>query len=75
MSIVESPASLRLLRVYREAGRPLPRFSEDEVVDFCVTESLLVAEQEAKERMQEEDKRKSWEREHANLRESRGGVK
>lgn len=59
---MESSASTRLLRACREAGKPLPEFSPDDVVDFQVTEAIVLkaaeqAENERKEaaKQQQED--------------------
>lgn len=42
---------------YREAGRPIPRFSDDDFIDYCVIEAISL-----KVRKQEADAKKKAER-------------
>lgn len=39
---IESDASVRFVQTYRRAGRPLPAFSEDSYIDFCVAEAVIL---------------------------------
>lgn len=41
VDFVSSPASTRIFRTLKEAGRPMPEFSEDPVVDFAVLEAVV----------------------------------
>lgn len=54
------------------AGRPLPTFSEDEVVDYFVAEAVVLkaAAQEAEEQKQRE--REEWRKGHRALGKSPG---
>lgn len=57
---MSAPDTVRMWRTYKEAGRPIPRFSDDDYVDYCVIEaiSLKVLKEEAKERKAQE--REAW---------------
>jgi hypothetical protein len=48
-----------MVRVFKEAGRPLPRFSDDDVIDYLVTEAAVfkAAEVEAAENKKAEKER------------------
>lgn len=35
-----SPSVTRFWRTYREAGRPIPRLHEDDVIDFMLLEAI-----------------------------------
>lgn len=45
--------STRLVRVYKEAGRPLPKFSDDDVLDYMVTEAIIAKNLEEERKAQD----------------------
>lgn len=60
-------------RVCKEAGRPWPKLSDDDVIDYMVMEAvaLRVAKEEAKRRKEAE--RKQWQKDQqAQLRQTLG---
>lgn len=58
MTFVAAPDAVRMWTTYREAGRPIPRFSDDEYIDYCVIEAigLRVKKEENKARKDYERK-------------------
>lgn len=44
------------MTVYKEAGRPLPSFSDDDVLDFVVTEAVILKNMEHRSEQQEQAK-------------------
>lgn len=59
---VASKSALRVFDACKAAGRPLPQFSKDEVLDYMVTEAIVAkagerAKQEEKAREKEEWKK------------------
>jgi hypothetical protein len=70
---VGSSLASRLWRTSKESGRSFPRLTDDDVVDFIVTEAvgLKVAKEDAEFRKKQE--KKDWqERERLRLLESQG---
>lgn len=55
---MRSNASLRVLSLARLGRQPLPVFSKDDYINFCVAEALV-----AREQMESEEGRKAAERE------------
>jgi hypothetical protein len=57
---VASTAATRLLTTCKEAGQPLPTFSDDDFIHYCVTEALVFKwrKEEAKARADQERKQK-----------------
>ena len=47
-------------RVYKEAGRPIPRFSEDDVLDYMVIESILLKLRREEEEAQKKVTTREW---------------
>lgn len=56
---------MRFTRAFAEAGKPLPRFSPDDVVDFQVMEALVHRAAADRERKEDEDERKTWRESHS----------
>lgn len=56
----------RLVRTYKEARKPLPTFSDDEYVNFCVTEAIIakvkIEDAETLKKAQDEERRREWKR-------------
>jgi hypothetical protein len=57
---VSAPDATRLWQTYKEAGRPIPRFSDDDYIDFCVTEALRLRVAKEENKRRKEDERKQW---------------
>lgn len=55
-----------MLRTFAESGRPLPPFSPDDVVDFQVTEAVLIAAERDKQKDEKAQQRRE-EREREGL--------
>lgn len=57
-----SPIATRIWRVCKEAGRPFPHFSDDDVIDYAIMEAVFfkVRDEDEKERKQAE--REEWKR-------------
>ena len=62
---------MRLMRVAKEAGRNPPAFSDDEVVDYLVTEAVMIAartdENTIREEAEKKAKREKWKKGHKTL--------
>jgi hypothetical protein len=59
---------MRLLRVSRKAGRPLPRFSDDDVLDFMVAEAIVVKDALAEQKERKEAERAEWKTDRSAIR-------
>ncbi len=57
-------------RVSKEAGRPFPRVSDDDVIDFMVTEAVAVKIATLAEVEQDNKKRKDWRSDRQTLKEA-----
>lgn len=55
---------MRLWQTYREAGRPIPTFSDDDVLDYMVVEALMVKMADEKRKEQDKQKRDQWRKGH-----------
>lgn len=64
MTFVTSPLSERLWAAHREAGRPVPSVSEDDVLDFLVAEAMAHKMAKLREKAQT-DAQKPTERQSA----------
>lgn len=60
------------MRVYKEAGRPLPQFSEDDVTDFMVTEAIIIKSLREEEEAREKVERTHWKKDIDGLKEAIG---
>jgi hypothetical protein len=47
-------------RVFKEAGRPMPQFSEDDVIDYMVLEAVAIRVAEETAEAQKKVKRREW---------------
>ncbi len=67
-----STTSTRVWRASKAAGRPFPRISDDDVIDFMVMEAvgLKVAQEDAdaRERAEADSRKKSWKGDVGHLR-------
>jgi hypothetical protein len=62
---VSAPDAVRLWTTYKEAGRPVPRFSDDDYIDFCITEALHLKFVKEENKRRKEDERNRWKKETA----------
>lgn len=51
---------MRHWRATREAGRPIPTYSDDDVLDFMVVEAVMLSVNEAQKRVQEDHQSAEW---------------
>lgn len=65
-----SSLSTRLQRAYEAAGRPLPQFVEDDVLDFQITEAIMARAGEEKIKQQKDEERRRFRKSHREMRES-----
>jgi hypothetical protein len=76
VDFVASTAATRMWRVYKESGRPMPRFSEDDVIDYMVLEAVMLKarheDAEAQKEAEKEAARKKWKEDTSSLDEFRG---
>lgn len=52
----------------RDAGRPFPSFSDDEVLDFLITEAIRDNVRKEADKQQEKQKRADWRGDHRSMR-------
>lgn len=66
---MDSPTSTRVWRVFRQAGRAIPEFSDDPVTDYLVVEAiaLKISKEDADARKNAE--REAWKQRTDELRE------
>jgi hypothetical protein len=57
---VASTAALRLVRVCKEAGKPFPRFSDDDVLDYMVTEAIVVKHWDEQRKEHKRQEMREW---------------
>lgn len=60
MTFVESPLSTRVWRTYKEAGRPFPRLSQDDVIDYMIIEAMVSKNMQAESEAQERAEHQAW---------------
>lgn len=58
---------MRLWRVCKEANRPFPSVSPDDVIDYMVMEALAVKDQEEQQEAQKKAERDAWRKEHRQM--------
>jgi hypothetical protein len=59
---------MRMATVYRAAKRPLPKFSDDDVVDYLVTEAVTFKVAEERKKQEEDARRREWQKKTDDLR-------
>lgn len=62
---MSAPDAVRLWTTYKEAGRPVPKFSDDDYIDFCITEALYLRYVKEENKRRKEDEKKRWKKETA----------
>lgn len=68
MTFVGSQASRRLWQTFREAGRPLPAFSDDDVVDYMVMEAVMVGVAQDEADREDAKKRENFRKSHRDFK-------
>lgn len=56
-----------MFRVFKEAGRPMPRFSDDDVIDYMVLEAVVIKSRAEEEKAAKKAKRKEWQKDTSGL--------
>lgn len=51
------------MRVFKEAGRPLPPLSDDPVIDYMVVEALVIKADRERRDAEKDAQRKQWKKE------------
>jgi hypothetical protein len=70
---VGSSLASRLWRTSKEGGRPFPRLTEDDVVDFIIMEAVGLKVAHEDQEYRKEQEKKDWqERERKRLLEAQG---
>ena len=73
---MSSESSVRLWRATKAAGRPWPRLSDDDVLDFMVMEAVAIRvrkiDDEAQRKAERAAKRKEWQADTSELEKFRG---
>lgn len=60
-----------MYRVFKEAGRPMPQFSSDDVIDYMVLEAVVIKARKEEEKAQKAAKINEWKKESSGLDELR----
>lgn len=60
---MSAPDAVRLWTTYKEAGRPVPKFSDDDYIDFCITEALHMRALKEENKARKEQEKKQWKEE------------
>lgn len=64
---MESSTSTRLWLAYREAGRPFPKLSDDDVLDFLGVEAIRLKIGEEQRAGQDAKEREDWRKAHKGM--------
>lgn len=73
MTFVASDLALRLYNMHKN-GVPLPTFSEDDVVNYVVTEAVILRGLQDEKERAERQEREEWKRRPVGEGKLRGGV-
>ncbi len=65
----------RLWRVSKEAGRPVPRFSEDDVIDYMVLEAVALKVWKQEEEASKKKEKSDWKNDKESLKKKVKGEK
>lgn len=57
----------RLWRVSKESGRPFPRLSEDDVIDFMITEAVALKVDREDQKAEKKHERDEWKKDASGL--------
>lgn len=67
VDFVTSTASTRIWRTFKEAGRPFPTVSEDDVTDFMVTEAVSIRVALEDEKARKDAEKEQWKKDTKDL--------
>ena len=67
MNFVGSSLSTRLFRTLKEAGRTLPEFSDDDVLDYMVVEAVVMKAREEEAEEKKKAERRAWRQQHKQM--------
>lgn len=62
-----STHSTRFWRVHKEAGRPIPLFSDDDVLDYMVLEAIALKVKHEDAQVDKKVEKKQWKKDTSNL--------
>jgi hypothetical protein len=54
-------------RICKAAGRPFPKISDDDVIDYMVMEAVTIKVRQEDAEQEEQQKKKEWQRDHKSL--------
>jgi hypothetical protein len=63
---------MRTWRVHKEAGRPYPKVSDDDVIDYLVVEALALKAGKERQEAEEAAKKQDWKNQTEDLRKRAG---
>lgn len=63
-----STASTRLWRICKEAGRPFPQLTDDDVLDFMVMEAVTIKVHAEDAAEQKKNERAAWKKDTSHLK-------
>lgn len=66
-SFVAGNSATRLWRVSKESGRPFPRLSEDDVIDFMITEAVALRVDREDQKAIKKQERDQWKKDTSGL--------
>lgn len=70
-----SSLSTRMVGIYKAARRPLPTFSEDDVLDYMVMEAVIYKHFKHEEDSQKDQEKENWKKDFSKLEEAANGPK
>ena len=72
---MESDSPQRIWRVCKEAGRPVPQFSDDDVIDYLVLEAVALKVWKQEEEASKKKEKSDWKNDKEALKEKVKGGK
>ena len=72
---MESDSGPRIWQVCKEAGRPVPRFSEDDVIDYMVLEAVALKVMKQREEAEKKREKSDWKNDKEALKKKVKGEK
>jgi hypothetical protein len=72
---VESDSAQRIWRVCKEAGREVPKFSEDDVIDYMVLEAVALKVWKQQEEASKKKEKSDWKNDKEALKKKVKGEK
>lgn len=69
---MDSPSATRMMRVCKESKRPFPQMSDDDVIDYLVTEAVTFKMLKEQKEAEKEAEVEEWKRDVSSLKERIG---